>query len=133
MDYRKLLCIKASAGCNYLKLKLKWSAKVFIIARVYVMANKVEVSIQIQNDQYIDWLWLWSQQLLFDSQTLIHHFISEYRCLLHTDTAEWVVFADTTKGNSLLFFYSLINLKQYLHKTKLIIYYHLFLIISTCT
>lgn len=47
MDYMILLCIKASAGCNYLKLKLKGSAKIFMIARGYVMANKVEVTIWI--------------------------------------------------------------------------------------
>lgn len=92
MDYMILLCIKASAGCNYLKLKLKWSAKIFVIACGYVMANKVEVTIQIQNDQCMDWLWLWSQQLLFASQTLIHDLVSEYRCLLHRETAEWVIF-----------------------------------------
>lgn len=56
MDYIILLHIELSAGCNYLKLNLKWIAKIFIIARGYVLANKVEVTIQIQNDQYIDWL-----------------------------------------------------------------------------
>lgn len=56
MDYMILLRIEVSAGCNYLKLKLKWIAKIFIIARGYVLANKVEVTIQIQNDKCIDWL-----------------------------------------------------------------------------
>lgn len=60
MGYMILLSIKASAGCNYLKLKLKWSTKIFIIAHGYVMANKGEVTVQIQNDQYRDWLRLWS-------------------------------------------------------------------------
>lgn len=40
------------------------------------------------------------QQLLLHSQTVIHHLVSDYRCLLHTETAEWVIYADTTKGNS---------------------------------
>lgn len=43
----------------------------------------------------------------FDSQIPIHHLVSKHRCLLQTETAEWVIFADTTKGNSCPFFPSL--------------------------
>ena len=80
MDYMIFLRTKASAGCNYLKLKPKWRAKIFITACGYVTANKVEVTIQIQYYQGRDWFWLWSQQLLLDSQT--HHLLSEYSSLL---------------------------------------------------
>lgn len=81
-------------------LKLNWSAKIFHIAHAYVMANKIEGTDKIQNYKYRDWLWLSCQQLCFDSQIPIHNLVSKHRCLLHTETVEWVIFADTTKGNS---------------------------------
>lgn len=71
------------------------------------MANKIEATDEIQNYKYRDWLWLSSQQLFFDSQIPIQHLVSKHRCLLHTETAEWVILADTTKGNSCSLFPSL--------------------------
>lgn len=71
------------------------------------MANMIEGTDEIQNYKYRDWLWLSSQQLFFDSQIPIHHLVSKHRCLLNTETAELVIFTDTTTGNSCTLFPSL--------------------------
>lgn len=55
-----------------------------------------------------------------------------YSKLLPTETtAGWVLFSSSTKDNAT--FFLLFNLKQYLHKPKLLIHCRLFLVIFTCT